>query len=154
MALWQYTFHVLTKESFDFFNSEFMLSELDFIFDDEKYWRFKPVNRSIFEKVELILGKGMSWSNEMDLYGYMESNCFEVVFDLRSNLVKSASFRIDFSSYFEKILFEIIEFCISNDLIILSESLDFIELKLEIVMRTIRNSTQMKKYNDLNADIS
>ncbi|WP_177730474.1 hypothetical protein [Flavobacterium inviolabile] len=78
MALWQYTFQILPKESFEAFFQSFKISLDDNMFDETTYWQIKPFNKSYFERIGNILQKSKSWSEEIDLYGNQESNCFEV----------------------------------------------------------------------------
>lgn len=149
MALWQYAFHIFTKESFDSLHLRFPLSLAKFGFDDEAYWQFKAIDKSYFYDIGVILKKGKSWSNEIDLYGNQESNCLEVFFDSTSNVIKSVSFRIDFTSNYEIILRNIIEFCILKKLIILDENLQAVVLNYEIAKSIIENAPQKRKYNKL-----
>ena len=154
MALWQYTFQVLTKESFDSLNKNIISSTEEFVFDDELFWQYKPINRSLFAGLESILGRGKSWSNEIDLYGNEESNCFEILFDKQNNIVLSASCRIDFTSDYENVFQKIIEFCISNDLVILDENLNIVPLNASTMKCIIENAPQRSKYNELKSKSS
>lgn len=149
MALWQYTFQVLTKESFDSLHKDIGFSIEDYCFDDEPYWQYKPVDRSLFAGLQPILKKGQSWSNEIDLYGNEELNCFEVLFNKQNDNILSASFRIDFTSDYENVLIQIIEFCISNGLVILDENLNVVPLDIHTVKHIIENAPQISKYNEL-----
>jgi len=148
MALWQYTFQVLTKESYDSLYKDIGFPIEDDCFDDEPYWQYKPINRSLFAGIELILSKNKSWSSKTDLYGDEESNCFEVLFD-EQNIVLSVSFRIDFTSDYENTLKRIIDFCILNDLVILDENLNTVPLKFEVAKYIIENAIQVGMYNKL-----
>ena len=149
MALWQYTFQVLTKESFDSLSKDIGFSIEDSCFDNEIYWQYKSIDKSFFAGIKSILRKNKSWSNEIDLYGNQDSNCFEVLFDKWNNIVLSASFRIDFTSNYESTLSQIIEFCILNDLVILDENLNTVPLNVCTVKHIIENAPQIGKYNEL-----
>ena len=149
MALWQYTFQLLTKESFESLGKGFEAFLNGDLFDDKTYWQFKPINKSYFEGIERILEKGRSWSNEIDLYGNQESNCFEIIFDGQTNIITSVSFRIDFTSDYETVLNSIIEFCILKGLIILDEKLQIVPLNYESARSVIENAPQVKIYNKL-----
>lgn len=149
MALWQYTFHILTKESFDFLYKKFELSFGEFGFDDGPFWAFKAIHKSYFNDISLILKKSKSWSKEIDLYGHQETNCLEVFFDGHTDIVKSVSFRIDFRSEYEMVLNAIIEFCILKGLVILNEELQIIPLNYELVKNVLENAPQVTKYNKL-----
>jgi hypothetical protein len=147
MALWQYTFLVLTKESFESINQDILFSIVDNEFDDEPFWQMHLINKSLFEEIGNILKKRKSWSNNIELYGNQESNCFEVLYDSKTNFVISVSFRIDFTSDFEDILIHIIEFCILKCLIILDENLNVVPLNIEAFKDIIKNAPQKKEYN-------
>lgn len=149
MALWQYTFQILPKVSFDAFAKDFENYSDDNLFDDAPYWLFQPFNKSYFERIGNILQKGKSWSKEVDLYGDQESNCFEVFFNTKTNDVTSVSFRINFTSNYEMVLNGIIEFCILRGLIILDEKLQVVTLNLESVKNLIENAPQVSKYNKI-----
>ncbi len=149
MALWQYTFHVLTKESFDLLSENFDLNFGELGFDDGPFWNFKPVHKASFEDVNLILERSISWCKQIDLYGDQESNCFEVLFDEKTNLVTSVSFRIDFTSNYSIVLRNIIEFCILNELVILDEQLRAVMPDYVIIKSLLDNSVQMDLYKQI-----
>ena len=149
MALWQYTFQILTKESFESLQEDSKLSPEDNVFDEEPYWQLKLIHKSYFEEIENILEKGRAWSKEIALYGNQESNCIEIFFDSKSNVVKSVSLRIDFTSNYELILSNIIEFCILKGLIILDEKLQVVPLNYDSVRSIIESAPQVSKYNGL-----
>lgn len=143
MAIWQYTFHVLHQDNNNALNRS---KEL---FDDELFWKQHPFKRTFFEKIDSILKKNKSWSDAIDLYGNLESNCFEIIFDPSSDNVLSVSFRIDFRSDYKNILTNIIKFCSENKLIVLDENLHNIDLKYERINNIIQVSAAHKKYCDL-----
>ncbi|MFN8337538.1 MAG: hypothetical protein U0T36_00805 [Saprospiraceae bacterium] len=149
MALWQYTFQILPKRSFSVLKDDIQIFDENNLFDDEPYWKFEPINKNYFEGLERLLMKGKSWSKEIYLFGSEESNCLEVLFDLQTDNVKSVSLRIDFTSEFETVLRGVIDFCIYNELIILDEKLQIVPLNYESVSHIINNSSQFKRYNEL-----
>lgn len=151
MALWQYTFQVLPKESIEVLSPDHYLKKGVSGFDDEPYWKLNPVNKIAFYSIQEILPKTKSWSNEIELYGNQDSNCFEVLFDNKGEVL-SASFRIDFRSSYEKILSQIIEFCLLNGLVILDEGLNIVPLNHEQVQSVVRNSPQVKRYKGLSEE--
>lgn len=151
MALWQYTFQVLTKESFEYLYEYISVSFDDFGFDEEPFWEYQLIDKSYFEEINNFLTKGQSWSHKIDLYGDQEANCFEVSFN-QNNIVESVSFRIDFRTNYELILNNIIEFCILKGLIILDEELNRIPLNYESVRSVIINTPQIKMYNRLSGN--
>jgi hypothetical protein len=81
------------------------------------------------------------------MYGSEESNRFEVLCE--NNNVVSVSFRIDFTTEYEIVLRQILEFCILKGLAILDESLRVVPLSFEAAKSVVDNSVQIKKYNKL-----
>lgn len=149
MAIWQYTFRILPKKSFSVLKSDRQLFDENNLFDDEPYWMYEPINKNYFEGIGEIIQEGKSWSKDIKQYGNLESNCLEVLFDGRTNNVESVSFRIDFTSEFEMVLRGVIDFCIYNELIILDEKLQIVHLNYESISHIINNSSQFKRYNEL-----
>lgn len=150
MAIWQYTFRVLQKESVEILSPDLNFGKCNDVFDDESYWKLNPVKGDFFNAVQKILPRTSSWSNDIDLFGNQESNCFEVLFD-KDGYVLSVSFRIDFTSKYENILSHIIEFCGLNGLIILDESLNIVPWDFDHIRGVIRNSLQVSKCKDLSS---
>lgn len=148
MAIWQYTFQVLPKESINTLTNDSFFNSADEGFDDELLWKQYPLKKGFFNKINSILKKTKSWSSDIDLYGNQESNCFEVLSDSEGNAI-SVSFRIDFTSNYEFILSHVIEFCGLNGLLILDEGLNIVPWNYEQVKNIIKNSPQVKKYNEL-----
>ena len=56
MAIWQYTFQVLLKESADALSPDLIFTCDDDGFDDELFWKLHPVNKSFFSKIDNLLG--------------------------------------------------------------------------------------------------
>lgn len=146
MAIWQYTFYVVPKESFEIISNNTNFKNDENEFDDAPYWIINPVSRKYFFPVSKILKKRQSWSSQIDLYGNEESTCFNVFFE--NNHAISVFFRIDFTSNYEKTLSQILEFCILSGLVVLDENLSVIPLNMEQVKNVIDNSPQLKKYNE------
>lgn len=147
MALWQYTFHVLPKESLETFSSNPSFNDNEEGLDDKPFWELASVERSFFYGVSNILPKGKSWSDSIDLYGNQESNCFEVLSE--NNKVISVSFRIDFTSKYDHVLNQLIEYCMVNSLIILDENLSILLLNCKTIETIIEGSPQVVKYRKL-----
>lgn len=148
MAIWQYTFHVLPKETVNTLAEVFFFNHTDEGFDDEFYWKKYAIKKNFFSEINSILKKNKSWSNDIDLYGNQESNCFEVLSDNEDNIL-SVSFRIDFTNNYEEILSQILEFCILNGLIVLDENLSVVPLNMEQVKYVIDNSPKVSMYRKL-----
>jgi hypothetical protein len=145
MALWQVGFFILPKRSLE------LCDKFDFSgehsFDDSPFWQLEKVSLDFFVPVNSILPQTKSWGDYLVLYGNENSNRFEVVFE--KDTVESVSFRIDFTSNYEPILSQIIEFCILNNLIILDEELNVVPLNFEQARSVVENAPQVKKYNEL-----
>lgn len=139
MAIWQYGFFVLPKAAWKEIGSAGIDKEWGF--DDEKFWKFIPTKPSVFQDISKFLPRGDSWIDNNTVYGNSESNAFEVLED--DGFVVSVSFRIDFTTEYEPILTQIIEFLQQKDFIILS-SVDLEEVPLnafsiELVIKNSRN---------------
>ena len=148
MAIWQYTFLILPKESIEVLSTDYHFEKSKEGFDDEAYWKLNSIHRDFFYALQKFLPKEKSWSNEIDLYGNQESNCLEVLFDKEGNVV-SVSFRLDFRNSYEKLLSQILEFCCLNGLIILDEDLNIVFGHYEQVQKTIEDSPQARRYHEL-----
>lgn len=148
MAIWQYTFHVLPKKSVEVLSSDYHFTKSEDGFDDERYWNLDSYNKVFFHFVEEILPKKKSWSDEIDWYGDQESNCFEVLFDRKGNVL-SVSFRVDFRSNYENVLRQIIEFFSLKGLVLLDEALNIVPHNYEQAQNVIEASPQGKIYHEL-----
>ena len=142
MAIWQYTFHILPKESTKQFNIKEGI-------ENDLFWKITPIQKTLFNEVDLVLTLNKSWSDEIDLYGSVESNCLEVAFYKTDNTIISASLRIDFTSNYEAILNSLIQFFILKGLIIVNEEFNLTPLNYEVIKTTIETSPQFIKYNKL-----
>lgn len=149
MALWQYTFQILPKESYSILKDNIALSFDDALFDDEPYWKYILINKNHFDAIDKTLPRRKAWSKEIDLYGNLESTCLEVFYNTQTKNVCSAFFRIDFTIDFEMILKELIEFLIFQGFVILDENFQLATLNYEKVKSIIDNSKQAKRYNEL-----
>lgn len=146
MAIWQYKFIVLPKSSISANDLKLEVSD-DGFYKDDLYWSKSPTSVFFFADINKIMPEGESWSNDLLIFGNLESNCFEIYSE--NNLVQSVSFRINFTINYETILNQIVEFCILKGLIILDESLNIVPLNVEIVKSVILNAPQVKRYNQL-----
>lgn len=144
MALWQYTFHILPKESVETLLDSHPLSISDDGFDDSVYWEFKPVRRDVFKKIGQILPETRSWCSDIDQYGSLESNCFEVLHE--NERVLSASFRIDYTTNYEPLLRLLIEFLVLHDMALLDEEFNVLHMNVETIHQVIGHSQQVKTY--------
>ncbi len=142
MALWQVGFFILPKLNLELIN--LLKSTDEESFDNSFYWDEKKVSPLFFRKIETFLPQTESWSEELNIYGNENSNRIEVYFS--NDIVESVSFRIDFTSNYKEILKQIIEFCITNDFIILNEMLNVVDLNFESINKDILNETRVKKY--------
>ncbi|MEO8236878.1 MAG: hypothetical protein ABI793_12240 [Flavobacterium sp.] len=145
MAIWQVGFFILPKESVESIDS-FRISN-EHTFDDAPYWKNKCTSPVFFKEIDFFLPQTKSWAEYLTMYGNENSNRFEIISE--NGLVESVSFRIDFTSDYKKILDKIIKFCVLNEFVILDEKLNLVPLNFELANSLIKNSPQVKKYNDL-----
>ncbi|EKR62725.1 hypothetical protein LEP1GSC036_2302 [Leptospira weilii str. 2006001853] len=147
MALWQYQFFVIPRESVKDY-PDFKKVEVDdeFFFDDSLFW--KPLNftSTFFSEIESILPKSKSWDKDLIVFGNLESNTLQVLCE--EDIVTSVSFRIDYMSNFENILNELIDFFLAKDLTVLDENLNIVSLEIEAIKEIIYHSPQFKKYKE------
>jgi hypothetical protein len=149
MAIWQYTFLILPKKSFNVLKNDMKFFDENNLFDDEPFWKYEPINKSYFKTVGELLIEGESWSKEINLFGSEKSNCLEIFFDTQTCNIKSVSLRIDFTSQYELVLRGIIDFCIYKELIVLDEELQIVSLNYESINTIINSSLQSKRYKEL-----
>lgn len=148
MALWQISFFVLPKEAIGT-NSVFKRSD-EGLFDDSKFWEKSITNPLVFESVEKFLPiLNKSWGQYLTIYGSENSNRLEVISEM--DHVESVSFRIDFTSDYEDILSQLIEFFIFNNLVVLDQNLSELPLNLESFKSLIQNSAQVDIYSQLSS---
>jgi hypothetical protein len=150
MALWQYHFHLLPRLAVEALWSEHNISFEEEGFDDDPFWKFEPVNKNIFQPIEIILPKNQSWSNSIEQYGVLDSNCLEVSFN-RDDTVASASFRINYTINYTDLLNKLIDFFITNHLVIVTEELNIISPNFEAVDNIIQNCPQRLKLQILSS---
>lgn len=149
MAIWQYSFLVVPK-SFRVAGDRHSCKALDSdgLFDDESLWRKEDINISFFSPVDEILPMSSSWSNSIHLYGDQDSNRFEVYSDENGKII-SVSFRVDYTSNFQSILRQVLDFVRIKDLVLLDEDLNVQESNFESIVRLIENSNSYKRFHEL-----
>ncbi|WP_417354093.1 hypothetical protein [Flavobacterium sp.] len=144
MALWQVSFFIIPKDELDSLTS---LSNNKYgLFDDSNYWCNNSAP-SVFNSLTVFLPLSKSWSDNIIQYGDLDSNVFEI--GLRANKIESVSYRIDFRSDYETILKEIVEICLKNKFLILTNDLELMPLNYEGINAYILNSPQLVIYNGL-----
>lgn len=142
MALWQNTFIIIPSESLKIINEvEF---DEDNLFDDSILWKERDYKISSFDSIDLIFTKAESWSESLLIWGDIHSNCFKVFTE--NGEVSSVSFRIDFTSEYEFVLSEIIQFCIISNFSILDIELTQIPLNLVSIKADIDSYNKSNKY--------
>ncbi len=140
MALWQYAFIVIPG-GIDYSN------ELELQFDEDVFWVNHLVHISLFDELEEALPKAKSWNKDLIIYGTETSNCFEVLGE--SNYVESISFRIDFTSNYEKVLNVVLEFLQLNNFLLIGEDKNLLPFNYLQVKATIESSPQFARYKKL-----
>lgn len=149
MAIWQYNFTLIPKEALKKGTShlEKHLDEEGFL-DDESCWLIEPLKVNFFNKIEILLPRNKSWSDDIILFGNQDSNRFEVYKNINDNVI-SVSFRIDYTSEYEEILRGIINFVQLNNLIILDEKMKLLDNNFISIKHHIENSEQRFVYDKL-----
>ncbi|MBP6510208.1 MAG: hypothetical protein KA339_06590 [Candidatus Kapabacteria bacterium] len=149
MALWQYTFQIVTKESYEYLHKDSNPVSGEDGFDEEPYWLLTPTKRSLFDGISSIISKGKSWSDALDVDGNLESNCLNVLFNTATQEVESVSFRIDYTRQYEHVCRAIIEFCILKGMVVLDEKLEIVPMSYEAIKALIEDSPQRKRYDQM-----
>jgi hypothetical protein len=144
MAIWQYTFHVLLKEKVEEF-PKYLIENREEGFDDSIFWEGMALNRDVFYPINALLPKGTSWCANIDLYGHQKSTLLEVLH--KGDMVESVSFRIDYTTNYEAILRQLIEFFTINGFVIVDEDINVLPMNFEIIKSVVDNSRQVKTYN-------
>lgn len=151
MSIQQYHFNVIPTDSItDAVLEDLKNCSFEDGVDTEPAWLQRPVARESFSSVQHILAKGKSWSTNLDIYGDLESNCFEV--GSKDGTVVDVSFRIDFTTDYESILERLIEYCILNGLSVLSQDWELLPLNFLSLNRQIQTCPQVAIYDRL-ADV-
>jgi len=145
MALWQIDFFILPQDALN--NQELFKISEEHSFDDSQFWQSLKESPSNFDSVGLFLPRSKSWASCLIMFGDETSNRFEIM--ASNDFVESVSFRIDFTSAYDDVLRQIIEFCILNGFIILDEKLQIVPLNFEAAKRVIEDAPQVRKYNSL-----
>nr|WP_017850323.1 hypothetical protein [Leptospira interrogans] len=147
MALWQYQFFVIPRESVKE-HPDLKRVEVDgeFFFDDSLFWKPLNLTSTFFSEIESILPKSKSWDKDLIVFGSLESNTLGVLCE--AGIITSVSFRIDYRSSFESILNKLIDFFLAKDLIVLGENLNIVSLEIEAIKEIIYHSLQFKKYKE------
>lgn len=139
MAIWQYEFHVIPKDSVVTLNPNLNFKvDSEGFFDEEPYWNHAQLKRQSFSEIANFLTPSASWSNQMDLYGNVENTCVQVFFNQEAEIVESMSFRIDVTANYKELLNNFIPFALANRLIVLNENLNMVPLQIEDFEKTIQ----------------
>jgi len=152
MALWQYSFFVLPKNTVLEIAPDLLFEKKDGLFDDAPYWKLGKIKRDVFNPISKILPVANSWNKDLIIFGDNESNCFEVLVD--GEYVESVSFRIDFRTGYERIIEELLFFFMSAEMLVLGEDLNVLQLNGYEFKMKIENSPQYKKYKNIANQLS
>ena len=146
MAIWQYRFSVIPKDSVssDSFKPQY---DEEGLLEDVVYWLSFHVSAAFFEDFEKILPRSNSWSKDLLLFGSEESNCLEVYSE--NEQIVSVSLRVDYSSDYEYFIRVVIEFVYLNSLLLLDEDNKVVEANYLSIKEIIENSQQFGKYKKL-----
>ncbi|MEM7183723.1 MAG: hypothetical protein AAF518_22635 [Spirochaetota bacterium] len=148
MAIWQYTFRIIPKGSFD--NGIFQPKySQDGLIEDDIYWERVPTKKDFFYDIGKVLPIGSSWCEDILLFGSEDSNCFEVLYE--NNYAVSVSFRVHFTIEYEFFLRHVLDFIRFNNLLLLDGQHEIIEPDYLSIKHLMENSRQAKLYDRLSA---
>jgi len=144
MAIWQYTFEIIPRKSLVTIGVTDFLTDGDY----EKYNFWENFDEGINFFISLVVEIGMneSWSEDVVIYGNEESTCIKIF--LENDKITGVIVRIDIRYNYSLILNSIIQFCISNGLVILDD-LKILDLDASIISQRIINSDQIAMYKKL-----
>ena len=148
MALWQYTFHIIPYSSSEKLRIGKQLESAEY-FDDSEFWIPFNYKMEEFKDLEKILPLGKSWSEQITVYGNLETNCIEVISE--NDKVVSVSLRLDFRENYHPLLENVLTFLRQKNMLLIDESLIVRGNFLSELVDTINNSDQQKKYNKLSS---
>lgn len=114
---------------------------------DSLFWEGLNTTESFFDEIGRFLPLNRSWSKDIIMFGTEKSNRVELF--LEKGMVVSVEARIDFTSEYELVLNQLIEFCILKCLTILGESLNELPLNFLSINSLIQSAPQVLKYNEL-----
>ena len=146
MAVWQYQFHIVPASVHDVDPRKQLISR-DGLFDAEALWLERNPEQDLFEEIGAWLPKTKSWSDEVIIFGKVESHCLEVV--IENGNILDAGFRLDFSQDYDDMLRRMIEFVIRNGLAIISQQWKILELNLLSIKAVIERSAVHGVYHRL-----
>ena len=144
MAIWQYTFEIIPRQSL------VKMGLTDFLTDDdyEKYNFWENINDGIEFFSSLIVEMGISeiLNDDIVIYGNEDSTCIKIFFE--NYKITGVIVRIDIRYNYSLIVNSIVKFCTSNELIILDD-LKILDLNAELISQRIENSNQIAMYKKL-----
>ena len=116
MAIWQYKLYFLPEEEVrSYFPNGGALSEN--AFSEVQWWKYRQLYLSNFTDVKAVLPLKKSWSDDIMLFGELDSNCSEVFTE--SGIAVEASARIDLRGDYRDMITLICQFSQNNKLILL-----------------------------------
>ncbi len=117
----------------------------DNFFEDDLLWdgldvKIENLDKSLSQKFT----KADSWSNELNIYGNLETNCLKIIHE--NSTVVSITVRIDFTRDYSFFLQDIISFCATNDFVIVDSELNVLPLDYDAIHNNLINSKAYKNF--------
>ncbi|MES2485162.1 MAG: hypothetical protein V4581_04335 [Bacteroidota bacterium] len=151
MALWQIDFFMLPKESLQAYPFK---KDDEGLFDDTPFWPKKNIDKTFFLPVNDFLPQGNSWSEHVIIFGNETSHRIDLGVHPETGKVESVSLRIDFTKPYLLVLDAILDFCIENNLIILTNpGLEPVALNFPALEFIIESSPQVSRYRQFSTGI-
>jgi hypothetical protein len=134
MAIWQYKLYFLPEEEVrSYFPNDGALSEN--AFNEVQWWKYRQLYTSNFTYVTPELPLRKSWSDDIILFGELDSNCFEVLTE--SGIVVEASARIDLRADYRDMITLVCQFGQDNNLLLLDYRWDILPPENTLLERFI-----------------
>lgn len=148
MAIWQHTFHLLPGDSLQ--QEGIPVISDDGFLNDDILWEGHSIGAEILPQLSKILPEGKSWSPNLKVFGNLESNCIEVLFE--DNQICAFSFRIDFLHFQPTWIEPLLELCAQLKLVVITEENYILPIDYGQILAVIKQSQGYKKYIELSED--
>lgn len=146
MAIWQYSFKLIPRRSIKSGLKALQYDENGCL-KDHVYWDKVPTSISFLRGIGQIMLRSNSWSKNLLIFGDLESTCLEIYSE--GAYIKSVSFRIDFTSDFEKVLKRMIVFINSKNLVLFDERDNALASNYYVIKHLVEHSEQFYRYKKL-----
>jgi hypothetical protein len=136
MAIWQYKLYFLPEEEVkSYFPHDDIISED--AFNEVEWWKYRQLDINNFVSVNRVLASRKSWSDDIIMFGELDSNCFEVLTE--SGKMVEVSARIDLRFDYRDMIKLVCQFGAENKLILLNYKWDVLPPEFFLLERDIAN---------------